>query len=63
MYGRANGSSTKKAKNILTVPTCVGVKESRPFFIKMNELPQITVNPNNKINGNAECFFRYEKVI
>ncbi len=37
----ANGRKNKKANEILMVPTCEGVNTSSPFFIKMNELPQI----------------------
>ena len=46
----ANGSITRKAKVIRNVPTCSGVKYSSPFFMRINELPQITDNISNNIH-------------
>ena len=36
-----NGKTNKKLKKILSAATWILLKDSRPFFMRMNELPQI----------------------
>ena len=47
----AIGSKKNEADNILRAATSPGSKASNPFFIKINELPQI----NDNIMSNAQA--------
>jgi hypothetical protein len=51
----ANGSSTKKLKNIRIEATCTCVKATNPFFISINEQPQI--NAKSSIAAHCQRFF------
>ena len=50
---KRNGVRNKKVKNIRKEATWLLVYDSRPFFIKINEVPQIKARKSN----NAHCHF------
>src|SRR5690606_36363154 len=49
-------SITIDATKILTAPSCMGVKPKRPFFIKINELPQ-TIASTARMS-HLDCFIQ-----
>lgn len=64
--GNAIGRRTTNAKIILSAPTCPAENPTNDFFIKINELPQITDRVNNitidKYFGFLSMLFIYMKL-
>lgn len=50
-----SGNKNKKEKNIRIVATCADEYTFNPFFINMNELPQINANAMSRMIGKY-CF-------
>lgn len=54
-----NGLKTSPALKILIEATWYAEKDSRPIFISMNELPQISERRKNSIHANQLPFFEF----